>query len=72
MSSALNNPKYVYGGMKKPRTQHNSDERGTNIIRVKNLDTRFGGTDKYQSQFNYAMKCFGAFEYQDLKVLARG
>jgi hypothetical protein len=76
-ASALTNPKYIYGGipnaiLKRPKVFPHNDERGVNIIRVKNLDTKFGGCDKYQSQLNYAMKCFGSFEYKDLKVLSRG
>ena len=63
MQSTLNNHQYVYGGMKKSRTKHNSDERGINIVRVKNLDSNYLGESKYQCQRNYAMKCFGAFEY---------
>ena len=36
------------------------------------MDCSYLGESKYQCQYNYAMKCFGAFEYKDLKVLARG
>ena len=76
-ASALTNPKYVYGGIpiefqKKTKSFPHNDERGVNIIRVKNLDTKYGGCDKYQSQLSYAMKCFSSFEYKDLKVLSRG
>ena len=72
MQSTLNTHQFVYGGIKKPKPKHNSDERGSNIVRVKNLDNSYQGNQKYQCQFNYAVKCFEDFEYKDLKILARG